>query len=108
MAPSWRSFPRSIVNSALRKAGYQLSRWPPPDQLSLDSAFSRLRARPLPFKVETVIDVGASDGRWSRKIMQYYPNARYLLIEANQVHEAALDPFRHQANPLDYLLAAAG
>ena len=40
-----------------------------------------MRRRKLP-QVGTVIDVGASDGRWSQEMMQYYPAARYLLIEA--------------------------
>jgi FkbM family methyltransferase len=42
-----------------------------------------MQRRSLP-AVQTVIDVGASDGRWSRDMMGYYPEARYLLIEAQE------------------------
>jgi hypothetical protein len=52
-----------------------------------------MRRRSLP-SVQTVIDVGASDGRWLREVMRYYPAARYLLIEAQE---------RAQASPTAYL-----
>ena len=32
--------------------------------------------------INTVIGVGASDGRWSAVVMHFYPAARYLLVEA--------------------------
>lgn len=40
-----------------------------------------------------VIDCGASDGRWSRMAMELWPDARYLLIEADERHYPALDAF---------------
>lgn len=36
--------------------------------------------------VRSVLDVGASDGRWSRDCMQAYPDAHYVLYEPNAVH----------------------
>ena len=45
------------------------------------------------FPVNTVIDVGASDGRWSRKCMKQFPAASYVLFEPNPVHAKPLDAF---------------
>jgi FkbM family methyltransferase len=59
--------------------------------------------------VETVIDVGASDGRWSARMMQHLPNANYLLIEAQKAaHGAALEQFKKIHPKVDYVLCVAG
>jgi FkbM family methyltransferase len=58
--------------------------------------------------VATVVDVGASDGSWSDLARRYFPAARYLLIEANAVHEPALRTFTERVPGSDYVLAAAG
>lgn len=69
------------------------------------AAMKRIAARGL--DAGTVIDVGASDGRWSAQAMDYIPDADYLLVEANPHHAPALAAFcaRHpRARPV---LAAA-
>jgi FkbM family methyltransferase len=58
--------------------------------------------------IKTVIDVGASDGRWSLQAMRCWPDANYLLIDANPVHEPALRAFTQQHPRTHYVLAAAG
>jgi len=58
---------------------------------SLHAALKRLKRRGV--QLETIIDVGASDGRWSRRVMTHYPTAAYLLLEANAVHFPALEAF---------------
>ena len=59
--------------------------------------------------VQTVIDVGASDGRWSAAVMQYFPLATYLLIEAQkQVHGPGLEKFKASHANIAYELCAAG
>ena len=75
------------------------------DTLSLDAALSRFRARDIP--IGTVIDIGASDGRWSLTVNKYFPNARYLLVEAQAAHEPALDLLKRTSGNIDYMIAAA-
>jgi FkbM family methyltransferase len=58
--------------------------------------------------VETVIDVGASDGHWSARMMRYFPNAKYLLIEAQTAHGTALESFKAAHPNIEYELCAAG
>ncbi len=45
------------------------------------------------FYVKTVLDVGASNGCWSKKCMDFFPKATYVLFEPQPVHSDALDAF---------------
>ena len=56
----------------------------------------------------TVIDVGASDGRWSAMSMKVFSNCSYLLVEANSVHQASLEQFSVMNTNAQFVLAAAG
>ena len=56
-----------------------------------DQALSRIRGRDL--TVQTIIDVGASDGRWSIMAKKHWPWARCHLIEA----------YNYWAEDLEYL-----
>lgn len=58
--------------------------------------------------IATVIDVGASDGRWSADLMPHLPRARYLLIEAQSLHKPALDRFCAKHPNAQVALAAGG
>lgn len=43
--------------------------------------------------VHTIIDVGASDGKWSLESMECFPEQQYLLLEPNPVHAESLISF---------------
>ncbi len=59
--------------------------------------------------IETVIDVGASNGHWSEQMMRHFPNAKYLLVEAQEAaHGAALQRFKAAHSNVEYELCAAG
>ena len=69
------------------------------------TALKRIAGRGL--NVGTVIDVGASDGRWSAQAMDYIPDAQYVLVEANPHHEPALEVFCRNHPRSRFVLAAA-
>jgi FkbM family methyltransferase len=71
-----------------------------------DAALKRCKMRGL--EINSVIDVGASDGRWSDLCMEHYPDARYLLIEAQADHEPKLAVFCHDRPNAEYVICAAG
>lgn len=73
--------------------------------LSLGAALARARARGP--TVGTVIDVGASDGRWSLVAARHFPEARFLLVEAQAGHEPALRELKRKDGRFDYVIAAA-
>ena len=70
------------------------------------AALDRIMARGL--TVGTVVDIGASNGMWSQAAMAYFPGARYLLIEAQKVHQADLERFVAAHSKAQYVLKAAG
>src|SRR5277367_2137900 len=58
--------------------------------------------------IQSVIDVGASDGRWSAELMHHFPKAAYLLVEAQSAaHGEALQKFKAAHANVDYVVAAA-
>jgi FkbM family methyltransferase len=73
---------------------------------TMHSALQRCVKRGL--KVATVIDVGASDGRWSSLCMKELTDANYFLVEAQQAHQEALQKFKENHNNVNYVIAAAG
>jgi FkbM family methyltransferase len=76
----------------------------PPDPM--EEAIAAIRARK--HRVDTVIDVGASDGRWTALALNHFPDAQYLLVEAQPVHAKALDAFAQAHSNVQVALAAAG
>jgi FkbM family methyltransferase len=74
--------------------------------MSTDRALWRVANRDL--EIGTVIDIGASDGRWSGVCAKHYPDAHYLLIEAQDLHEEALKAYVSAHPKAQYVLAAAG
>jgi len=103
---------RLIINNLLKKFGYQISKTTTFEAGVVSSSFSmynalgRLKERNI--EINTVIDIGASNGRWSEKCMNFYPNANYLLIEAQEPHENELKIFTEKNENVEYILAAAG
>lgn len=69
-------------------------------------ALRRIASRGL--EVGSVIDIGASNGAWSLAAMPFFPKAKYLLIEAQQVHEPHLKAFTAAYPNAQYVLKAAG
>jgi FkbM family methyltransferase len=75
-------------------------------ETSLTSALSRCVARKT--KVNTIIDIGASNGCWSATAKKYFPTAFYHLIEANLYHAKSLEKLKEKWSNYNYTLAAAG
>lgn len=72
----------------------------------LQNALARAKARNTQF--QTVIDIGASNGQWSRVARRVFPEAAYFLIEARAEHEGGLQEFQQQNPRVEYVIAAAG
>ena len=99
---------KKLVEVGLKKMGYKLRKindGNDPKALTMAGALRRCASRGI--KINSVIDVGASDGRWSQLCMDAFPKAKYLLIEAQEDHKSELEQFSKRKNA-DYVLAAAG
>ena len=90
---------RAIIRS-LQLLGYDF------DKISLEGALERCRSRNP--HIQTVIDVGASNGMWTEKCVKFFPEAYYLLVEAQEPHEEGLRQLKRSIPRMDYVLAAAG
>lgn len=55
----------------------------------------------------TVVDVGASNGMWSREVIQRFPDRDYFLVEARREHEPALAAFATENPRVRYTICAA-
>ena len=87
---------KRIVKSLLLRAGWEIHRTDDAHRSSMTGGLRRLANRGTRFN--TVLDVGASDGRWTEQCMEFFPDAKYLLFEPQPVHAPALDAFvgRHR------------
>jgi len=74
------------------------------DAMTALQTLAKFRKEP----VRTMIDVGASDGRWCREALAVFPQAAALLVEANTEHKAALETFCREYPSSRMVLAAAG
>jgi FkbM family methyltransferase len=94
---------KRTVRGYLERRGLELV--PKQVGFTLDAAMTRRRD----VVVQTVLDVGASDGRWSAQLMKHYPHARYLLVEAQEeAHGDGLRRFKAAHANVEYVLSAAG
>jgi FkbM family methyltransferase len=92
-----------IIKRFLKKQGLSVV---PADGPFFRAALDRLKSRE--FDIKTVIDVGASDGRWTKRMIRRFPNARYLCVEAASIHELALRDLSARQPNIEYVIAAAG
>jgi FkbM family methyltransferase len=86
---------RKFGKNVLAKFGYRVSRISglPPDN-SMEFGISTLRR--LGFTPCTVLDVGASDGRWSEIAIGFFPDAHYVLFEHQVCHSDGLSRFQER------------
>ncbi|MEY4941352.1 MAG: hypothetical protein RIQ93_3087 [Verrucomicrobiota bacterium] len=84
---------RRAGNRLLAPIGVKLVRTgetaPAPARWSMATALARAAAHGI--APQTVIDVGAAEGRWTREARAVFPDAAYLLVEPLQERAAKLD-----------------
>jgi FkbM family methyltransferase len=73
---------------------------------SMAAAFERLINTHIP--IGTVIDVGASDGRWSIEASNYFKDAQFHLIEARSEHSSSLEDICLKNTGWGFTSAVAG
>lgn len=93
------------VKALLARTGYEIHRTTAGSD-TIAGSFERYASR---IPISTVIDVGASDGRWAAQARRAYPDAEVLLIEAQRgPHGAALERLERSDPKMHAVLAAAG
>lgn len=95
---------KELARSLARAVGYEITR--SDDTGTMAGALRRLAARRP--EIRTIVDVGASDGRWSLAARRVYPRASFLLFEAlEDPHGPALRRLAAESG-MHIVVAAAG
>lgn len=76
------------------------------DKFNMNSAVRRIQNHGL--CIDNVIDIGGSDGSWSRQALHYFPKASFLIIEPLKEREAALRTLARQHSNIAYESCVAG
>lgn len=96
---------RSLAQTVARRGGFEVHRVQN-GPLSMERALLHFSRR---IPVSTVIDVGASNGCWTELALPCWPEASYLLVEAQrEPHEPDLRRLKRRVPRVDYVIAAAG
>jgi FkbM family methyltransferase len=99
-----------MLTAAIKKVfstlGYRVEKLRPETGMTMFEGLARCKARGT--NVRTVIDVGASDGSWSRECLRYFPDAQYLMVEAQEPHRPGLQKLSTENKNVDFIVAAAG
>ena len=76
------------------------------DLFQMSSAFRRTVRHK--FEIRTVIDIGASNGKWSLEAMKEFKDASFFAIEPLRERSKALEDCKRNHQRFDYELCAAG
>src|SRR5689334_2821999 len=98
---------KRVINKILAACGYQIRKIKT-ESLPAKSMNDAVKRISEIHDINTIVDIGASSGIWSQMVMKHYPQAKYLLIEAQPVHEKALIAFSARNKNVQYALSAAG
>lgn len=60
------------------------------------------------FTPRTIIDVGAYTGGWTSRVINIYPDARFIMLEAQPEKKARLDEICHKNNNIEYFISLLG
>jgi FkbM family methyltransferase len=98
---------KKVINYLLGLMGYRISKIQidTPTTRTMRSAIQTLVVK---YQINTIIDVGASNGSWTNMALEYFPNSSYLLVEAQPVHLNALTEFVSTRPNVQFVLSAAG
>ena len=98
-----------MINRLLQPLGAKLVRRVVNDDtsnLTMDSMIKRLAQRGM--SIQTVVDIGASDGKWSIACMKHFPSALYLAVEPLEERRKVLEDNKSKFPNFDYALCIAG
>jgi FkbM family methyltransferase len=93
------------VNSLLAPFGVNIVR-ASDAAFDMPLAIGRIATHQIP--IGSVIDIGASDGKWSVNTMKTFPTASFLAIEALQERQDALEKLKQKHHNFDYFICVAG
>jgi len=76
------------------------------DQFSMSFALNRIIDHSI--EVQNIIDIGASNGKWSLNALEFFPLTQFQAIEPLEERETALKILKKNHKNFDYELCVAG
>lgn len=83
---------KRVLQALARRTGYEIRSLSGPHRVSSTSTALRWLAGQS-LAVGSILDVGASDGRWSEEALRWFPEATCVLYEPNPVHLPGIGRF---------------
>lgn len=88
---------KALIRTLFDRMGWEIRRKEPQHyRATVERSLQWLAGHGFP--VATVLDVGASNGCWSKRCFDAYPAADYLLFEPQPVHRADIERFAEVAS----------
>jgi FkbM family methyltransferase len=94
-----------VINNVLNPFGLELRRFTK-DRMDMDAALDRINLHH--FGIQTVIDIGAAQGNWTKLALKSLPDCNYLMIEPLKEREEALKALSNKHPKVRYALCVAG
>ena len=96
---------RNAINTIAALAGVRVVNraWGPRGEWA-----SLQNAREAGVRVKHVVDVGASNGIWTRKALRIFPDAHFFLFDALESNRSALEKLKREHPACDYWIGALG
>lgn len=91
-----------FINYFIKWSGLQLNK----SGFEMFSAINRIKGHNI--KIKSIIDIGASDGKWSRSVMPFFKNSLFFAVEPLIERQNALSELRKKKKSFNYIIAAAG
>ena len=99
---------RSVANWFLRPLRWEVVKYRGGPLAALTMEGGLARARQHGIRVASVIDIGASDGKWARLALKHFPESRVLAFEPLAERQAALEQQKSREPRFDFLPCVAG
>ena len=99
---------KRLIQAVLRPFGLRLARIDAAGQpaFGLDVLFAALKRHG--FRPAHVIDVGANHGNWTRKAIEYFPDASYTLVEPQDALEREVQDLIDRGCKIRWIRTGAG
>jgi FkbM family methyltransferase len=100
-----RELAKPLINRLVRRFGVRIvgADWGP-----CGYPYCFERAKTLGFEPATIIDVGASDGRWTKECLTIFPGARYALFDPLAENVPSLTSLATQHRGISFWSGALG
>lgn len=99
---------RKLANAVLHPLHLEVVRQPHFKHARFNMGDALWRAAEHGIEVGTIIDVGASDGKWTKLAMRRFPGANALAFEPLEERCGSLETLKQRFSGFDYVSAVAG